>query len=97
MCASYANVKELTYRVPIETLFPSSSPPPKTRPFTVDDITPNMVFRNKTEPNGFVAVEIVARTHILLSGQNGIGYEELYKKYFYSLDGKTFHPCSVNL
>lgn len=91
------NDSSITYRVPIETLFPSEPPAPKTRPFTVDDITPNMVFRHKTEPNGFITIEIVARTHILLSGKNGIGYEELYKKYLYSLDGKTFHPCSVNL
>lgn len=93
-----ANRQSNTFRVPIETLFHSSSPPPKTRPFTVDDITPNMVFRVRTCKSGFATIRTVEESGISFTDQDDIiSWLALERNYLYSTDGKTFHPCSVNL
>jgi len=94
---AYATYSQITYRVPIETLFPSGPPTPKTRPFTVDDITPNMVFRSKRCGRGFALFHSVEDSGIQLNESHFINWITLEEGFLYSTDGKTFHPCSVNL
>jgi len=91
-----ATVQSNTYRVPIETLFPLEPPTLKTRPFTVDDITPNMVFRMKKHTHGFNVILSVNMDFVSLQKDN-VGFERLSKDYLYSTDGKAFHPCSVEI